>query len=632
MPAPFRFRDSTASRPVVEAPPVVSGFAPIITSPLLGTPLKAISDRAWGGNEGPIPWRLTGDQLAAQGSGAATYPFAGPSAFRLPVGPFTYSSATQSLTLPAPFPLLTFNGLQNLKVRILDGAGMSCKPSRSTGPPAPCPHPPSTTRAPTGMAPRRPHHPAVGDASATTLAPSYYMNLENRLLATQRSRPFMIQPGDASRSMEAATDLRVIASLPNVPATFFQPHPNYLNMVLAAHNLRFADGTSACGASGLTRFVSLASYPTVRPIPWGPTGAPATWVPVTGAWLTAPPCTVPSGTRFVVMAPGISGDWDTGPGIAPDGALINLPDAGSGYDPTGAYFSLEGGLSGSSATRFAPNALVPSPVVFGSLPAGINPVAPDQSEPWRTLLFGPFPAGDAAHPGFATPPDHLLLDHFWMPAVEPYALSTCMTTAGKINLNDQIAPFTYLHRSTALHALLRSIRIPAIPVSQAGGYKLPAPAPAIPSIWNKVDENMTIAEIEQRFTNGDAYLSESEICTVPLVPENVAVPSLDAFWKTGNGGLTGDNLRELPYALLYGRLTTRSNSYTVHVRAQVLQKLSGDPEQNVWKEGGRSRARRLRGSYEIERYLDPKATAPTTGKPQLGPYLFRIVSSRRFAP
>jgi hypothetical protein len=95
--------------------------------------------------------------------------------------------------------------------------------------------------------------------------------------------------------------------------------------------------------------------------------------------------------------------------------------------------------------------------------------------------------------------------------------------------------------------------------------------------------------------------------------------------------LTGDNLRELPYAQLYGRLTTRSNSYTVHVRVQVLQKLRNDPQQNVWKEGTDLVLGDWRGSYEIERYLDPTAKAPDPGKP-LKPYLFRIVSLSRFAP
>src|SRR6202042_1592408 len=75
------------------------------------------------------------------------------------------------------------------------------------------------------------------------------------------------------------------------------------------------------------------------------------------------------------------------------------------------------------------------------------------------------------HPGAASPPDHLILDNFWMPVVEPYAISTCMATAGKINLNDQITPFTYLHRNTALRALLQDLRVPAISATKAQEYK-----------------------------------------------------------------------------------------------------------------------------------------------------------------
>ena len=163
------------------------------------------------------------------------------------------------------------------------------------------------------------------------------------------------------------------------------------------------------------------------------------------------------------------------------------------------------------------------------------------------------------------------------------------------------------------------------------------------SIWNPVDENATIAQIENKFANNspDAYLSESEICTVPLVPlgqaaDNVAdtQAALDSFWlgqTSPDGALTGDNLRELPYAQLYSRLTTRSNSYTVHVRVQVLKKLTSDPHQNVWNEGTDVVLGDWRGSYEIERYLDPAAAAPLAGQP-LGPYKFRVVSSRRFSP
>ena len=142
------------------------------------------------------------------------------------------------------------------------------------------------------------------------------------------------------------------------------------------------------------------------------------------------------------------------------------------------------------------------------------------------------------------------------------------------------------------------------------------------TIWNPVDENATIQQIENRFANNsaDAYLSESEICTVPLVPlgqasDNVAdtQAALDSFWNGPSyaGGLTGDNLRELPYAQLYSRLTTRSNSYTVHVRVQVLKKLTERSEPECLERGHRLVLGDWRGSYEIERYLDPAAAAPS---------------------
>ena len=58
---------------------------------------------------------------------------------------------------------------------------------------------------------------------------------------------------------------------------------------------------------------------------------------------------------------------------------------------------------------------------------------------------------------------------------------------------------------------------------------------------------------------------------------------------------------------------------------------ASDPKQNVWNEGVDLVAGDWRGSYEIERYLDPAASAPAAGNP-LGPYKFRILSARQFAP
>jgi len=605
-------------------------------SDVLGNALSVQpQDRAWGGNEGPLTWRAA--SVDAQTTNAFTYAFAGTKALSvtLPTKP-SYSAATKTLIWPH-LSSLVFHGVPGLTVTICDNSGNTLQTLAvnlpvNVGVPAPTPV----------------AEYSQNDSGAAVM-PSYYMTLKNRVLATQGARPFLIQPGDTSRSMEAATDMRIIAGLTNVTATFFTNHPSYKKPVSHAHNLYFADGTAAYGATGSNCLFSSASYPgATTNVVWTDwcNGATSNY-----AWPVSPPCSCPTtltaSTVTMMPAQNSFGDWDTGPGFAPDGAQINLPDSGTTNAPANAYFSLTGGCVGAPTQR-TPNALVPSPVIFGSLPAGINPASPTNSTPWRTLLFCPYPAANtssvpyAVHPGAASPPDHLVLDNFWMPVVEPYAISTRMATAGKINLNDQIAPFTYLHRNTALHALLNDLRIPAIPASAASAYK--SSGTALPSIWNAIDENATIAQIENKFANNsaDAYLSESEICTVPLVPQNVvpqgtsvsgAQTLLESYWNGSSamGALTGDNLRELPYAQLYGRLTTRSNSYTVHVRVQVLQKLHGDPNQSAWNEGVDLVQGEWRGSYEIERYLDPAASAPVAGTP-LGPYKFRILSSRQFAP
>jgi uncharacterized protein (TIGR02600 family) len=616
------------------------GFASTQISHPLSDALNVIpADRTWGGNEGPLAWRAAA--IDAQQTIPFTYGFSGTNAFAITLATNTapYNPASGVFTWQgAKSSALSLSSTVNLTVVIQDAQGNTLQTLLVNLPSGGFPVP-------------SPVAEYAKDGSGNSVYPSYYMTLKNRVLLTRNNREFLIQPGDTSRSVEAATDLRVIAGLTNVPSTLFKGHPLYSTPAQHAHNLHFADGTSVYGASGIASLVAI-SYPSATNM--------VTWTnwcsnaATNYAWLTSPICSCPTGPPdHVTMLPVLNadGDWDTGPGFSPDGAQINLPDPGTTNPPANAYFSLAGGSVGAPTQR-TPNALVPSPVIFGSLPTGINPAMPTNSTPWCTLLFCPYPAADTEHPGFgnatATPPiapDHLVLDNFWMPVVEPYPISTCMATAGKINLNDQIAPFTYLHRNTALHALLADLRIPAISINSATSYK--SAGPPMASIWDPVDENATLEQIESRFANNsaDAYLSESEICTVPLVPlinPSLYVPlnvtatqaNLDSFWHglwAPDGQLTGDNLRELPYAQIYGRLTTRSNSYTVHIRVQVLKKLTSDPQQNVWKEGTDVVLADWRGSYEIERYLDPAAVAPAAGLP-LGPYKFRILSARRFAP
>ncbi len=648
------------------------GFPSTAPSLPLGLPLKNYSERAWGGNEGPLAWITSADALAQ--NPLLRYPFATTNAIVVPI-----SSGTLYNTNPWPNKRRFTCNSANLTVTISDLNGNTLQTCAVNFPSFGVSQPPTMDGEADHMDAMPPASSITGWStnSACAVAPSWYMTLEHRLATSASSRPLMIQTGDVCGTMEATNDLRVQAALASVPAALYGPHPQNGAAANAqggsqALNFRFADGTSACFApgnvalgslasSGYTRLNANASYAlgtTTIPVHDWRTGAllttNASSTPVTPyTFFTNAPCSVTSGCNGAYMdaAQTLAGDWDTGPGYGPDGALLNLPDAGTTNAPAAAYQSLSGNDVG-AATQRTPNALVPSPVIFGSLPSGINPASPASSVPWRTLLFCPYPAANSSatpyttHPGAASPPDYLLLDNFWMPVVEPYAISSCLATRGKINLNDQIAPFTYIHRSTALRALLDDLRIPAISSFAASAYK--TPGAGISSIWNTVDENATVAQIENRFANGsaDAYLSESEICAVPLVPN--VTPSLNggsvaatqtalaAFWSPANsanssGALTGDNLRELPYAQLYGRLTTRSNSYTVHVWVQVLKKITTDPNQNMWNPATDQVLGEWRGEYEIERYLDPAATAPAAGS-TLGPYDFRIVSRQRFAP
>ena len=595
------------------------------TSPLLSDALTlANPSRAWGGFEGPLAWQAT-----AAKTGTA-YPLAGSQAFAVPLasgaavdsktgGPSLATSWAQSLITSA---------VNGITVEILDRSGATIQTCTLNLPSV------------SGQVPTVNGEADKCEASAAPVLPSYYMSLSHRLQNTGTYRALMIQAGDVSYSVEARTDLRLIASLANVPATFFGTATTTRTVTSQGgthqQNLRFADGTSACFCSAQSTMLANSAYANTTSS-FSVTDWRDGTTKITYPYATSSAAAAPTGSTSVTMAPpGTAtvspiGDWDTGPGFAPDGAMSNLPDAGTTLDPVTAYASLAGGQVG-AATRRSPNALISSPIAFGSLPAGVNPAQPALSQPWRTLLFCPYPASDQAHPGLISPPDYLVLDRFWMPVVEPYGISTRFETAGKINLNDQIAPFTYLHRSTALRALLSGVRVPAISPVYASTFKSAA-ATAIPSIWRQIDEDATVTQIENRFASGDVYLTEGEICSVPLVPQNLNGVTPENFWtsRSGAGFLTGDNLRELPYAQIYSRLTTRSNSYTVYIRAQVLKKLNDGTSPAAWREGVDRVVGEWRGSYEIERYLDPAAKAPVPGLP-LGPYKFRIVSARRFTP
>lgn len=390
-------------------------------------------------------------------------------------------------------------------------------------------------------------------------------------------------------------DYRLIAAQAEVPVNHFEPHRLYHEPTARfAHSLGTSTGQHWIYGSDLTGRLVQGVEQNPRAVPDIPAG---------------------------LLGPSTTGDWDTGLGAEVDGAYINKPDEGNSYrelEEDLPYFGVGEKAELAAPALYSPNRQVSSAVMFGSLPTGVK-----AGKPWQTLLFRPDVSG--THEGAKSPPDHLWLDLFWMPVVEPYAISEPFSTAGKVNLNYQIIPFTYIERTTALRALFHSERVVAIPSSAAAEYKGGGEIEGTYHFAINADE--TLLQWQRRFDDGKYFRTASEICDMHLVPEGkvlsdftgeVTPENPDTEMPEGGGvslfwiehALTGDNLRERPYAGLYPRLTTKSNTYTVHYCVQVLEPLKRQrgSDSSAWAKWNEKRDRVLsesRGRVTIERYLDP---------------------------
>ena len=405
-------------------------------------------------------------------------------------------------------------------------------------------------------------------------------------------------------------DYRLIAGISTLDdsnGSIFVRHPYYDDP--ARRNASLYSGYLAWSAPGLQspgRYISGANYSTDQ-VPDIPSTATGTDTPES------------------------TGDFDNGVAAAPDGPYVNKPDEGNTYrnKPSDVpYFSNNQKQEGLGSTFFSPNRMLPSPGMFGSLPTGIK-----QSAPWQTLLFRP----QSAHPGSASPKDHLLMDLFWMPVVEPYAISEPFATAGKINMNYQILPFSYMERSTGIRAALKAEKIAAIPTAKGLTYKTTTGGKIMSDVFRlEIDRNETLKQFQSLFDSGKIFRSATEICDLHIVPNGKTVSAMSSFWTSH--ALTGDNLREKIYTTLYAKLTTKSNVFTVHYRVQTLLKPQNDPNPDKWIEGTHVITGEYRGSTTLERYIDPSDTAiPDYAKASNPPgldqfYKFRIISSTQFNP
>lgn len=470
----------------------------------------------------------------------------------------------------------------------------------------------------------------------------------------------ILQPGDTVRSLvpgggskPSFSDPRVVALMTD-PGPLFLPHPDYDSGKPRATTLRRAD--SAYYMSGADAVDS-------RVFP-----KPAATV-LNGSLIDLPPGKNYGGSSGPDLPPGMvarrvdnqPADFDTGIGNFPDGAFAGKADEGNvvwrwfdtntqKWNYVEPYFSTQA-YDPPMDTYFSPNRQLPSAVMFGSLPA--------RRSGWETLLFSPNPAGDN-HPGLRTPRDHLLLDLFTMPVVEPYAISEPFSTGGKVNLNYPLAPFGYLKRTTALRAALHSLRVTAFPNTVVDRYK----AKDNPENFRYlVDRDQTLRAFDDFFAsyttnrNSGFFKSATEICDRYFYPKGTTHAGvvkyrdkneldIKNFWAASR--LTGDNVREKPYADLYPRITTKSNTYTVHYCVQTLRQhaYTGDAKGEdtyfrTWNEARDAVLAEYRGSTTIERYIDPaderfKPTAKdyidVLHEPLEELYRFRVIYHKRFSP
>ena len=375
-------------------------------------------------------------------------------------------------------------------------------------------------------------------------------------------------------------------------------------------------------------------------------------------------------TGGVTRIPGGSGDWDRGLSKHMDGAFGNKVDEGNvrfAYNEGGAgrlpYYRGRA-IDETGQSFFTPNRQLPSAVMFGSLPTGAL-----AGRPWQTLLFRPdHESGNNTHPGAAVgstaegAPDHLFLDLFHIPVVEPFAISEPFSTMSKVNMNYVIAPFgyakggdgenpgtknkrSYLRRDTALRGVLKSTFVTAVKTTTPNAAHAEVPLGLNEIFRFPINLDRTLETFESRLNprltpsvNIDPgqplFRTASEICDIPLYPQGLSVTDWNRFW-TVEYAQTGDNQRERPYAHIFPRLTTKSNVYTVHMRCQTIRKAPGS-DANVFDEKKDTVVSEYRGQATIERFIDPNDQSLKTYdqyNEKIDPYYrYRVINVKQFAP
>jgi uncharacterized protein (TIGR02600 family) len=462
----------------------------------------------------------------------------------------------------------------------------------------------------------------------------------------------LVGGGDQKRDMPLSSqgDVRLAMARAVVPGWFFQPRGGLA--MYGTTSLRQLHGLQISHGDAITGY-------------WPPDDATRGHLAAGGVNRIEKPPILPGKIKGVQRLDDKGpGDWDRGLSKHMDGALGNKVDEGNlffNYGDTGGagggkmpYYRGRG-VEETGTAFFTPNRQLPSAVMFGSLPTGTL-----EGKPWQTLLFRPDREQSTTHPGAKSPPDHLLLDLFHLPIVEPYAISEPFSTAGKVNMNYVIAPFgyakgdegtnpgttnarSYIRRDTGLRGVLKSTKLMAVKTTEPDGGHTEDPLNSSSHVRFDLNLDKTLQHFETRLKDPSRGLfrSTSEICDVDLYPGTVGggppAPSLTnwaRFWNS-DYAQTGDNMRERPYAQIYPRLTTKSNVFTVHMRCQAIRK-SPRSKVDEFDEDHDQVVGEYRGSATIERFVDPndvKLKNYNELNQKVDPYYrFRVIATKHFAP
>ena len=390
-------------------------------------------------------------------------------------------------------------------------------------------------------------------------------------------------------------DYRLVSGKRLVPSEMFMPHPE-TQTSHASHSLSwdlFDRGSNVNDQRGVSYTVlrqGIEISDALTPDYSSDASDRAAFAPLLG------------GNYQFAIDPSLTRDVETGFPSRPDGAYVRMPDEGGvNMGERYAYFDQIGPVSWQvSSAHVVPHRQVTSPIVFGAVPS-----ASQAQVPWTTLLFRPHLALDQSSQegqhlgqrgnglrfeeevqsleGFAIPKfssvradaslpaDHHWLDLFWMPPAAPARVVCPFATAGKVNMNYEMMPFRHIKRATALHAVLKSERLLAIPNWAGRAYK----DEGNEFSWrHRIDAAETLKSFEAKFQRGELFLTESEICEHHLFSEGIPSDAEDRgirqFWDAHR--LSGDDILERLYANVHARLTTRSNACKLHFRIEVLKK------------------------------------------------------------